>query len=98
MNNKINLDNTKLREYIQLLESTGASREILEQFFNEAYGVNVENFNSQYDLVNRVKIDNMQRKLESEQEQESDIDVDKVFNDELEQNLLINDEDKVWSE
>lgn len=94
MNKKLELDITNLREYIQLLESTGASREILEQFFNETYGVNVKDFNTQYDLVNRVKNDNMQRKLESEQE--SDIDVDKVFNDELEQNLINNDE--VWSE
>ena len=87
----------KWREYIQLLESTGASREILEKFFNETYGVNVENFNSQFDLVNRVKIDNMNRKL-AETEQETDIDVDKVFNDELEQNLLINEDDGVWTE
>ena len=97
MNNKINLDNTKLREYIQLLESTGASRESLSAFFKETYGVDFENFNTQFDLVNRVKIDNMNRKL-AESEQESDIDVDKVFTDEPEQNLLINDEDKVWAE
>lgn len=88
------LDNTKLREYIQLLESTGASRELLEQFFNETYGVNVKEFNTQYDLVNRVKIDNMQRKLESEKE--SNIDVNEVFNDELEVNLENNEE--VWGE
>lgn len=88
------LDNTKLREYIQLLESTGASRELLEQFFNETYGVNNKDFNIQYDLVNRVKIDNMQRKLESEQE--NNIDVDEVFNDELELKLENNEE--VWAE
>ena len=94
MNNKINLDNTKLREYIQLLESTGTSRELLEQFFNETYGINFEEFNTQYDLVNKIKIDNMQRKLESEQE--SDVDVDKVFNDELDLNLENNQE--VWDD
>ena len=94
MNKKLELNNTKLREYIQLLESTGASRESLSAFFNETYDVNFEEFNTQYDLVNKVKIDNMQRKLDSEQE--NNIDIDEVFNDELELNLENNEE--VWSE
>ena len=93
MNNKINLDNTKLREYIQLLESTGASKEILAQFFNETYGVDVNVFNQQYNLCNRIEIDNMQRKLETEKE---NIDVDEVFNDELEVNL--ENKEEVWDD
>ena len=59
MNNKINLDNRQIREYIQLLESTGASREVLGQFFQETYGVDVNNFNTQYNLVNSIEIDKM---------------------------------------
>ena len=94
MNNKINLDNTQLRQYIQLLEGTGASREILGQFFKETYGVDVNNFNTQYNLCNNIEIDNMKHKLESEKD--SDIDVEKVFNDEVETNLINNEE--VWSE
>ena len=94
MNNKINLDNTQLRQYIQLLEGTGASREILGQFFQETYGVNINDFNTQYNLCNSIEIDNMKHKLESEKD--SDIDVEKVFNDESEINLINNEE--VWSD
>lgn len=92
--NKISLDNTQLRQYIQLLESTHASRELLEQFFKETYGVDVNNFNMQYDLCNNIVVDNMKRKLDTENDNE--IDVDEVFNDELELNLENNEE--VWSE
>ena len=66
---------------------------MLEQFFNETYGVNVNDFNTQYNLVNNIKIDAMKHKLESEN---SDIDVDEVFNDEGEKQLLNNEE--VWSD
>ena len=94
MNNKIELNNTQLREYIQLLEGTGASREILKQFFNETYGVNIEEFNTQYDLCNKVKIDNMKRNLDSEQK--NNIVVDEVFNDEFELNL--ENKEEVWDD
>ena len=94
MNNKINLDNTQLRQYIQLLEGTDISRETLAQFFNETYGVNVNDFNTQYNLVNNIEIDAMKHKLESEKD--SDIDVNEVFNDEGEKPLINNEE--VWSE
>ena len=94
MNNKIELNNTKLRDYIQLLETTGASRECLSAFFKETYGVNIEEFNTQYDLCKNIEIDNMKRKLESEQE--NNIDVDEVFNDELELNL--ENKEEVWDE
>ena len=94
MNNKIELNNTQLREYIQLLEGTGASREILKQFFNETYGVNIEEFNTQYDLCNKVKIDNMKRNLDSEQENNNV--VDEVFNDEFELNL--ENKEEVWDD
>ena len=94
MNNKIELNNTQLREYIQLLEGTGASREILKQFFNETYGVNIEEFNTQYDLCNKVKIDNMKRNLDSEQE--NNFVVDEVFNDEFELNL--ENKEEVWDD
>ena len=94
MNNKINLDNTQLRQYIQLLESTGASREVLGQFFKETYGVDVNNFNTQFNLVNNIEIDKMKNKLESEKD--SDIDVNEVFNDEAEKPLINNEE--VWSD
>lgn len=94
MNNKIELNNTQLREYIQLLESTGASRDYLSAFFNETYGVDVNIFNQQYNLCNRIEIDNMNRKLESEQE--NNIDVDEVFIDELELNL--ENKQEVWDD
>ena len=94
MNNKINLDNKQIREYIQLLESTGASREVLGQFFQETYGVDVNNFNTQFNLVNNIEIDKMKNKLESEKE--NNINVDEVFNDELEVNL--ENKEEVWDD
>ena len=93
MNNKITLDTTQLRDYIQLLEGTGASREILAQFFKETYSINIEEFITQYNLCKNIEIEN-KRKLETENEK--DIDVNEVFNDEIETNLINNEE--VWTE
>lgn len=96
MNNKINLDNTQLRQYIQLLEGTHVSKEILEQFFKETYGIDVNDFNTQYDLCVNLEIDKMKNKLDTEND--STIDINELAKDEEKrENFILRDgDDDIW--
>ena len=90
------MDRKEIREWYKLLEEqVGDNKNNLIDFMNETFGADAgEQMKTIIKEENLVEIDNMKRKLESEQ---SEVNPEEVFTSKTEiKEFIIREEDKIW--